>query len=71
MLDDPDSDIWNDYIMHREKILIYDDKLPFRDTGVVFPLKRDIFSLITDYDFKKTGSLDAKPNINILDEMRF
>ena len=60
MLDDFDSDIWIDYIMHREKITIYDDKLLFRDTGVVFTLIGDILSMITDYYFNKTDSSDAK-----------
>ena len=29
LLDDPDSDKWNDYKTNREKITLYDDKLPF------------------------------------------
>ena len=63
LYDHIDSDNWNDYIMQREKVTMYDDKLHFRDTGVVFSLKRDIFSAITDFDFSKTDSLDAKPLI--------
>ena len=58
-------------MMHREKVTIYDDKLLFRDTGVVFTLKGDILSLINDYDFIETDSPDAKQNINFLDEMLF
>ena len=60
LLDDPDSVNWNDYKMNREKDTLYDDKQLSRDTGVVFTLKGDILSLITDYDFKKTLSPDAK-----------
>ena len=48
LLDDPVSDNWKDYILHREKVTIYDEKLLFRDTGVVFALKGDILSMITD-----------------------
>ena len=33
--DDPDSEKWNDFRMHGEKVRIYDDKLLFRDSGVV------------------------------------
>ena len=43
----------------------------FRDTGVVFMLKGDILSMITDYDFNKTNSPDAKQIIKFLDEMHF
>ena len=71
MLDDLDSDNWNDYKMHGEKVTIYDDKLLFKDIGVVFTLKRDILSMITDYDFNNIDSLDAKPFINFLGEGRF
>ena len=71
MVDDPDSNNWNDYKMHREKVTIYDDKLLFRDTGVFFRLTRDVLSMITDYDFNKTDSPDAKQNINFLDELHF
>ena len=39
--------------MHGEKVKIYDDKLPFRDTGVDFTLKRVILSMITHSDFNK------------------
>ena len=60
LLDDPDSDNYIDYIMLREKISIYDGKLLFRDTGVVFTSKRDILSMIMDYVFNKTDSPDAK-----------
>ena len=44
LVHDPDSDIWNDYKMHREKVTIYDDKLLLRENGVVLRLK-EIFSL--------------------------
>ena len=71
MLDDPDSDNWNDYKMHGEKITIYDNKLLFRDTGVVFTLKRYILSMVTDYDFNGTDSPDAKEIFNFLYEMHF
>ena len=57
--------------MNRGKVRIYDNKLLFRDTGVNSTLKGDIPSMITDYDFKKTDSHDAKQSINFLDEMHF
>ena len=60
LLDDPDSDLWNDYEINGEKVKIYSDKLPFGDTGVVFTLKGDILSIKTDYNFFKTDSPDAK-----------
>ena len=50
---------------------LYDDKLLFRDTGVVFTLKGDILSMITDYDFIKPESPDAKQFISFLDQMYF
>ena len=71
LYDDPDSANWNDFIMHGEKVKIYDDKLLFRDTGVVFTLKDDLLSMITDYKFNKKKSPDAKQIINFLDEMHF
>ena len=70
LLDDPDSDNWSDFEMDGEKVPLYDDKLVFRDSGVVFTLKGDILSMITDY-FIKTDSPDAKHFINFLDEMHF
>ena len=48
LLDYRDSDNWKDYKMHGEKVTIYDDKLVFRATDVVFTLKGDIRSVITD-----------------------
>ena len=57
--------------MNGEKVTLYDDKVLFRDTGVVFTLKGDVLSMITDYDFNKTHSLDANQIINFLDEMHF
>ena len=57
--------------MKEVKVSIYDDKHVFTDTAVVFTLKRDILSMITDYDFNETGSPDAKQIIIFLDEMRF
>ena len=60
MLDDTHSDNWNEHKMNGEKVSLYDDKLVFRDTGVVFTLQGDILSMITDYDFKKPESPDAK-----------
>ena len=71
LLDDPDSDNWNDYIMHREEVTFHDEKLLVRDTGVVFTLKRDILSVITDYDLNKTDSPVVKQIINSVDEMHF
>ena len=71
MLDDLDSDNWKDYNMNGKKVTLYDNKLLFRDTGVVFTLKGDLLSTITDYDFDKTESPDAKQIINSLDEMHF
>ena len=69
LLDDPDSVNWNDYKMNGEKVSLYVDKLLIRNTGVVSTLKGDILSMITDYDFNKTDSPDAKQIINFLDEM--
>ena len=43
----------------------------FRGTDVVFTLKGDILSMISDYDFDRTDSHDAKQIINFLDEMHF
>ena len=53
LLNDPDSDNCENYKMNGQKVTIYDDKLLSRDTGVVFTSKRDIRSMITDYDFYK------------------
>ena len=71
LIDNPDSDDWNDILMNKAKVRIYDDKLVFRETGVVFRLKGDILSMITVYDFNNTDSPDAKQTINFLDEMKF
>ena len=57
--------------MHGENVRIYDDILLFKDNGVVFKLKEDILPLITDYDFSKTDSLDAKQIISFMHEMNF
>ena len=43
---------------------IYDNKLLFRDTIVVFMLKGDLLSTITDYDFNKIESPDTKQPTN-------
>jgi len=43
----------------------------FRDTDVVFTLKGDLLIMITDYDFNKKESPDAKQIINFMDEMHF
>ena len=51
LVDDPDSETWYDFLMEKEKVTIYDDKLLFRDTGVVFTLKGDLLTMNTDYDF--------------------
>ena len=48
MLDYPKSDNWNDYKMNGEKVSLYDDKVLFGDSGVVFALKGDLLSMITD-----------------------
>ena len=40
--DDPDSDNWNDYVMNGQKVTIYDNKILFRDTNVVFTLEGDL-----------------------------
>ena len=53
LLVDLDSDNWNGYIMHWEKVTIYDDTLLFRDTGLVFTSKRDSLKMITDYACNK------------------
>ena len=71
LLDDPDSDNWNDFEINGEKVTLYEDKLHFRDTGVVFTLKGDILSMITDYYFIKLESPDAKQMLNSLEEMDF
>ena len=69
--DDPDSDNWKVYKKNCEKVTFYNDKLLFRDSGVVFTLQGDILSTITGYDFKKSHSPDAKQIINFLKEMHF
>ena len=69
--DDPESDNWTDYKMNGEKRTLYDDKLLFRDTGVVFTVKRDVLSMITDYGFIKQESPDAKQINNFLGETHF
>ena len=56
--------------MHGEKLTIYGGKLFSRDTAVVFTLEGDILSIITDYDFIKTDSPDAKQINYFLDEIR-
>ena len=71
LLDDRDSGHWNDYEMHGENVTVYDDKLVFRDTGVVYTLKGDTLSLIPDYCFNETDSPDAKKIINCFDEIHF
>ena len=68
--DDLDSDNWNGYKMLSKAVTIYDDKLHFRETGV-FTLKGDNLSMITDYDFNKTDSIDTKQFNNFLDEKHF
>ena len=57
--------------MNGGKVTLYDDELVFRDTYVVFTLKGDILSMITDYDFSKPESPDAKQIFNSLDAMHF
>ena len=71
LFDDPDSDDWNDFVMNNKKVGIYDDKSVSRDSGVGFMLKGDILLMITDYDFNKTVSPDAKQLKNFLDEVHF
>ena len=71
LVDDPDSESWNDYQMKREKVSFYDDKLVYRDTGVIFTLKGDNLSRISGYDFIKTDSPDAKHFDSFLDGMNF
>ena len=51
LVDDLDSETWNDFLMEKEIVTIYDDKLLFRDTGVVLTLEGDLLTMITDYDF--------------------
>ena len=46
LLDDPDGDNCNDYKIHGEKVSIYDDKILFRETGIVFALQGDFLSMI-------------------------
>ena len=70
-LDDLDSDYWNDYKMKREKFSLYDDKLVFRDTGVMFTSKGENHWMINDSDFSKTDSPDAKQISKFLAGMRF
>ena len=50
--------------MNGEKVTLYDDKVLFKDTGVLFALKGEILSMIIDYDFNKTHSPDANQFIN-------
>ena len=57
--------------MNGEKVSLYGNKVLFTDSGVVFTLKGDILSMITDYDFIKTDSADAKQLSSFLDEMHF
>ena len=71
LTDDPGSHNWNDYRMNGGKVSLYDDQLLFRDTGVVFTLRRDIFSMMTDYDMNKTDSPDPKHFVNFMDGMHF
>ena len=71
MIDDPDSDNWNDNKMNGQKVTLYDDKVLFRDTGIVFTLQGDILSMITDYDLNEKESPDAKQIFNFMDEMHF
>ena len=59
--DDPDNKNWNEFLMKKEKkVRIYDDKLLFTDTAVIFTLKEDLITMITDYDFNKKDSPVAK-----------
>ena len=71
MNDDPDSGNWNGDIMKGVKVKINDDKLLFRDSGVVFTLKGDILSMITEYNLSETDSPDAKKFNKFLDELHF
>ena len=68
---DPVSENWNDFLMNKEIVRIHDDKLRFGDSAVVFTLKGDTLSMMTDYDFKKTNSPGAKQFINFLEEIQF
>ena len=38
---------------------MYNVEILFRDTGVLFTLKRDILSMMIDYNFIKTDSIDS------------
>ena len=71
LLEDLGSDNWNDYKMNGEKVTLYDEKLLFKERGIIFTLKGDFLSRKTDYDFKKTHLPDAKQIINFLDERHF
>ena len=57
--------------MNRGKVTLYDNKLLFRDTGVVFTLKGDSLSMMTEYDFIKRESPDAKQIMNFSAERHF
>ena len=68
-LDFHNSDNWYDYKMKREKSILDDKKLLFKDTGKVFTLKGDILSMKNDYDFDETNSAVAKQIIDFMDKM--
>ena len=63
--------IGKDYKMNGEKVTLYDDKLLFGDTGIIFTLKGNFLSMIIDYDFNETHSPDAKQIFTFLVEMHF
>ena len=46
--DDPDCDIWNDYIMEGEKVTIYNENLVLKKSEEVFNLIGGALKMITD-----------------------
>ena len=56
--------------MNVETIAVYVKRKVFQISGKIFTLNSDRPKMITDYNFRTTGSLDAKTFVGFLDEMR-
>ena len=71
LYDDPDFDNWKIYIMNRENVTTYDDKLVSRNSGEVSTFRGGVLEMITEYKFETTGSLDAKLIVDFRVETHF
>ena len=59
LIDDPDSDKWEDCVMNGENFTIYEDKLDVKSSGKSFTLRSDVLKMITEYKFNTTIPQEA------------